>query len=207
MIKVMVADDHEIIRKGIRQIISETSHIRLVSEASEWKELMGRIRQHDADILLLDINMPGRSGLDIIPDLKKIRPRLGILMLSIYEDEEYVRKAINRGVAGYVSKTAVSAELIKAIEVIAAGGQYVSEKMASRLIFTQESDNSSLRHTNLSNRELEILKNIAQGKSNRIIATELSISIKTVNTHRVNILKKLNLNSTSELIHYGLKHF
>lgn len=206
MIRVLVADDHEIIRRGVRQIIAETDHIRVVSEASEWKELIGKLGQTDADILLLDINMPGRSSLDILPDLKKIKPRLPVLIFSIYEDEEYIRKAITRGVSGYISKTTVSAELIRAIEIVAGGGQYVSERLASKILFGREPDAIKPLHDLLSKRELEVLLHIVRGTSPRQIAAQLSISIKTVNAHREHILQKMNLKSNAQLIRYGIEH-
>ena len=207
MIQVIIADDHEIIRRGVRQIISETSHIRVIAEVSDGKELMGKLGTTEVDLLLLDISMPGRSGLDILSDLKKIKPRLPVLILSIYEDDEYIRKAIQSGVSGYISKTALSSELIRAIEVVAGGGRYISEKLATKIIFTHDQDSTKPLHENLTDRELEVLKHIARGQSPRLIAADLAISVKTVNAHREHILRKMNMKSNAELIRYGIEHF
>ncbi len=207
MIQVIIADDHEIIRRGVRQIISETSHIRVISEVSDGKELMGKLGTTEVDLLLLDISMPGRSGLDILYDLKKIKPRLPVLILSIYEDDEYIRKAIQSGVSGYISKTALSSELIRAIEVVAGGGRYISEKLATKIIFTHDQDSTKPLHENLTDRELEVLKHMARGQSPRLIAADLAISVKTVNAHREHILRKMNMKSNAELIRYGIEHF
>jgi DNA-binding NarL/FixJ family response regulator len=206
MIRVIIADDHDLIRRGVKQSLSETKSITVTDEAAEWTELIHKISRNEYDILLLDINMPGRSGIDVLRDIKKLRPTLPVLILSIYEDENYVLKAIARGADGYISKASNTDDLIKAIEKVVKGGQYISDSLAEKVLFHSKSKTIDLIHKSLSDREMEVMLKIIEGKPPKLIAKELSISVKTVNAHREHILRKMNMKSTGELIRYGIKH-
>ena len=205
MIRVIIADDHDLIRRGLKQSLSETKHITVADEAGEWTELFRKISRKEYDILLLDINMPGRSGIDVLQEIKKLRPALPVLILSIYEDENYVLRAIRRGADGYISKASSTDDLIKAIEKVSKGGQYISDSKAEKVLFHAKKYLDPL-HKSLSDREMEVLLKITEGKSPKTIAKELSISVKTINAHREHILRKMNMKSTAELIRYGIKH-
>lgn len=206
MINILIADDHAVVRQGIKKILSDASDIVVAGEASEWRGLFQIMREAAFDVLLLDISLPGRSGLDILREIKQMFPAVPVLILSMYEEEEYVVRAINDGASGYVSKSAVAEDLILAIRRVAAGGQYISGFLAERFIFDPKTGKAGNLHTCLSTRELEVLKKIAGGMSAKAIAAELSLSVKTVNAHREHILKKMNMRSNAELIKYAVTH-
>jgi len=191
MIKILVADDHTIVREGLKQILAETSDIVVSGEAANAQEILNKILKNDYDIVLLDISMPGRSGLDVLTTLKSIKPQLPVLILSMHPEEQYAVRALKGGASGYLTKESASAELITAIRKVSMGRKYVSSALAEKLAFDLENNNEKPLHETLSNREFQVMCMIASGKVIKEIAEELSLSVKTVSVCRQNILDTL----------------
>jgi DNA-binding NarL/FixJ family response regulator len=206
MYRVVICDDHAIVRKGVREILSETADIQVAGEASNWQELLLLLTANQVDLVLLDISMPDRNGLDILKQLKHDRPAVKVLMLSMYPEEQYAIRALRAGAAGYLTKESALDELVKAVEKVAAGGKYLSSALSDKLIANFSSPPSESLHESLSDREFQVLGMIASGKSMTEIAAELSISVKTVSTYRTRILEKMNLKNNVELTSYALKN-
>lgn len=205
-IHVLIADDHAILRQGLRQIISGTADMVVAGEAVDGVDAMRLARQVRFDVVLLDITMPNRSGIDTLKMLKKEFPRQPVLMLSMHEEDQYAVRAIKAGAAGYLTKQSAPELLITAIRQVVAGQKYVSPSLAMKLAdMIAENDDRAL-HESLSDREFQTLRMIAAGRSLTEIADDLSISVKTVSEYRKRILEKMKLNTNAELIHYGLKH-
>ena len=204
MIKVLIIDDHPVVRRGIRQILEDESRISLVEEAGNGKEMIEKLEKELFDIILLDITLPGRSGLDLIPEIKRIQKAARILVLSIHSEEIYVHTSIKNGASGYLTKTSAPEELIAAILKVAGGGKYISASMAEKISFNILEEKDNPIHNKLSARELEVISLLASGKTLRNIADSLSLSPKTISTYRKRMLEKLNLKTTSDLIRYTL---
>ena len=204
MINVLITDDHPVVRRGIRQILEDDERIGLVHEASDGKELFDNLNKQIYDVILLDISLPGRSGLDLIGQIKKIQPFAAILILSIHSEEMYAIKALKAGAAGYLTKTSAPEELISAINKVSKGERYISVSLADSLAENLISDTKMPLHQLLSSRELEVLQLLAEGKKVVQIASELSLSPKTIGTYRVRLLEKLKLHTTAELIRYAI---
>jgi len=204
MINVLITDDHPVVRRGIRQILEDDERIGLVHEASDGKELFDNLNKQIYDVILLDISLPGRSGLDLIGQIKKIQPFAAILILSIHSEEMYAIKALKAGAAGYLTKTSAPEELISAINKVSKGERYISVSLADSLAESLISDTKIPRHQLLSSRELEVLQLLAAGKKVVQIASELSLSPKTISTYRERLLEKLKLHTTAELIRYAI---
>ena len=206
MINVFIADDHELVREGLKKILKEEHDIMVVGEAQNALEVIDKMKQIESDIILLDMNMPGRSGLELITDLKILKPQLKILVLSIHPEDRLALRTLKAGASGYISKDTALEELVIAIRKIYSRGKYLSVKMAEQLAFDIGSDPNLLPHEKLSNRELEIMCMIASNRKVKEIADELSISISTVNTYRSRIYEKMNLGSNVELTRYAIDH-
>lgn len=206
MIKIIIADDHPIVRKGIREIIEETKDITVESEASNGNELLNKIKTKNVDIILLDISMPGKSGIEILKQIKQEYPKIFILILSMYPEEQYAIRALKAGAAGYVTKDTAPEELINAIYKIYKGGKYISANLAEKLACELEDNFEKPLHERLSDREYEIMCMIAKGRSLTQIAGELFLSIKTVSTYRARILEKMKLKTNSELTRYAIEN-
>ena len=206
MIRVLIADDHEIVRKGLKQIISDTLGIEVTDEASNGQEALDKIKQTNFDVVLLDIKMPGRTGLDILKDIKQFNPNLAVLILTIYPEEQYAIRVLQSGASGYLTKDSAADELILAIQKVASGGKYVSASLAEKLAFYLDTDKEKEAHELLSAREYQVLLQLAQGVTIKEISNNLNLSSKTISTYRSRILEKLNLKSTAEIIHYAIKH-
>ena len=206
MIRILIADDHAIFRHGLRQILEENSDMSVDGEASNGQDVLDQIWRNDFDLLLLDINMPGMSGLETLKQLKAQKPKLKVLVLSMYPEEQYAIRALKAGASGYITKASASEELIEAIRKVSQGGKYVSASLAEKLILDFESDIDRLPHELLSDREFEVLCMIASGKTVSQIAEELCLSVKTVSTHRVRILEKMRMKNNAELTNYAIKH-
>jgi two-component system invasion response regulator UvrY len=202
MIKIFLADDHELVREGLKKILKEESDIQVVNEANNGDEVLYKIKNCDCDIILLDMNMPGKSGLDLIKELKVHLPKLHILVLSIYPEEKYAIRALKAGASGYITKDSAIEELVSAIRRISTRGKYISSNLAEKLASQIDSDMERLPHERLSNRELQILCMIASNKNIKEIANELFLSVSTVNTYRARILEKMNMHTDIELTHY-----
>ncbi len=206
MIKILIADDHAIVREGLKQILSETSDIVAAGEASNGQEVLKKVWENNYDMVLLDISMPGRSGLDILKQLKKEKPRLHILVLSMHPEEQYAIRVLKGGASGYLTKESTPHELITAIRTVSKGRKYVSSSLAERLACYLEIKPEEPLVEVLSDREYEVLRMIASGKTVKEIAEELSLSIKTISTYRTRILEKMGMKNNAQLIHYAIQN-
>lgn len=205
MIKILIADDHAIVREGPKQIISETPDMAVVAEASNGEDVLEKVSANKYDVILLDISMPGRSGLDILRQLKIEKPKLPIMMLSVHPEEQYAVRALRAGASGYLTKESAPDELIAAIRKISQGRKYVSSSLAEKLAYELGIDVKKLRHEVLSDREFQVMCMFASGKTVKEIAAELSISIPTIRTYRIRILEKMKMKNIAEIIHYAVK--
>lgn len=206
MIRILVADDHPIIRKGIKQILQDIPGITVEDEACDGYEALEKIQKKDFELVLLDISMPNLNGLDVLKQIKLIKPKLPVLILSIYPEEQYAVRVLKAGASGYLRKESAPEELINAIRKVNSGKKYISSSLAEILVSDLSSDSHTLPHETLSDREYQVLCMIASGKTISEIADELSLSVKTISTYRTRILEKMNMNNTAELIHYALKN-
>ena len=206
MIKILVADDHAIVREGLKQIVRETSDMEVAGEAADGRQVVQMVANDDWDVVLLDIGMPGKSGMDILKELKAERPGLPVLMLSMYPEEQYAVRALKAGASGYLTKESVPDELINAIRKVSAGGKYVSSSLAEKLAYDLEADVEKPLHETLSDREYQVMIMIAKGETIKDIADNLCLSIKTISTYRSRILEKMRMKNNAELMHYAIKH-
>lgn len=206
MIRVLLADDHAIVRAGLKEILAGTGDITVAGEATNGQEVMTRVRGDDYDVAVLDMSMPGRSGIELIKQVKDEKPKLRILVLTMHSEEQYAVRALKAGASGYLTKDSAAGELVAAIRRIAAGGAYVSPETAERLALGAVPHANAAPHTLLSDREFQVFQMIARGVSVSEIARELSLSVKTVSTHKTRILEKMGLANQAELIRYALEH-
>jgi two-component system invasion response regulator UvrY len=206
LIKILIADDHRIVREGLKQILAETPDMIVKDEASNTQEVLKKIWDNEYDVLLLDISMPGRSGLDILKQLKSDRPKLSVLVLSMYSEEQYALRALKAGASGYMTKESATDELIEAIRKVSTGRKYISPSVAERLAFSLESGDERPPQETLSDREFQVMCMIASGRTIKAIASELSLSIKTVSTYRARILEKMRMKNNAELTHYAIQN-
>jgi DNA-binding NarL/FixJ family response regulator len=206
MIKVCLVDDHTIVRKGIKQLLEENNTIQVTGEANDAREMFQLLKHHEYDLVVLDITLPGRSGVDALKQLKKNQPDLPVLILSMHPAEQYALRVMKAGAAGYLTKESAPDELIIAVQQIAKGKRYISSELAEELANYVNGKSAVKPHSKLTDREYEVLINIAKGKSLTTIANELSLSVKTISTYRRRVLNKLNLKNNSELIRFALEH-
>ena len=204
--RVFIADDHAIVREGLRRILAADSGFVVVGEAKNGHEVLSAVRTGDFDVLLLDLSMPSRSGVDLIHQIKAERPDLRILVLSMHDEQQYAVRAIRAGASGYLMKDTAAQELVAAINRIAAGGMYITPAVAEALALGLQSPGGELAHKRLSDREYEILLLLAGGESVTKIGERLHLSVKTVSTHKTHILEKMNLGSLAELVRYAIAH-
>jgi len=206
MIKILIADDHAIVRKGLKQIIAETSDMVVMEEACNGQETLEKIKQCNLDIVVLDIKMPGLSGLDILKLALKMKPHLRILVLSMHPEEQYALRALKSGASGYMTKESAPEELLSALKKISTGGKYITPSLAEKLASHIGEDPKKQIHEDLSDREFEVLCLIGQGITASEIAKQLFLSVKTVSTYRTRILEKTNMRNNAELMHYVIKN-
>ena len=206
MIRVMIADDHAVVRRGLRQILSETEDIHVVGEAQSPQEV--RAQAHDLrwDVLVLDMNMPGGSGFELLKEMRAQDPKARILVLTMFPEEQYGVRAIRAGASGFLNKESAPEKLIEAVRKLALGGKYVSVELAEALASAVAGESDGNLHDRLSDRELEVFRRLGAGRTVSQIAEELSLSVKTVSTHRTRILKKMSMSSNAELMHYAMKN-
>jgi two-component system invasion response regulator UvrY len=208
VIRVLIADDHAILRRGLKEILERELEGAVCGEAKDAGGVLGRIHESDWDLVILDISMPGRSGLDVLRELKAARPKLPILVLSMYPEDQYAKRSLKAGAGGYLNKESAPEELIKAVRKVLAGGRYVSaalaEKLASDLSHDAGLDADQPLHEALSDREFEVLRMLAAGKTVSQIAEELHLGVTTVSTYRARILEKMRMTTTAELMHYAI---
>ncbi len=206
MLKILIADDHSIVREGLKQVLADTSDMVVSDEAASTEEALKKALEGDFDVVVLDISMPGRGGLDALKQIKSQKPKLPVLILSMYSEEQYALRVLKAGAAGYLTKESAPDELIGAIRKVSKGMKYVSAHLAEEIAFALDSDFERPIQETLSDREFQVLCMIASGKTAREIAGELALSVKTVSTYRSRILEKMRMKSNAELTHYAIKN-
>jgi len=206
MIKILIADDHQLIREGLKKILKEEHDMSVVGEGGNADEVFKLVRESDLDVVLLDISMPGRSGLEVLKELKHTHPKLPVLMLSMHPEDRFAVRSLKAGASGYITKESAGEELVSAIRKVVGGGKYISMFLAEKLAFGLDADSGRPPHEALSDREFQVMTMISAGKKMTEIAEELSLSIRTVNTYRARILEKMQMKNNAELIHYAIQH-
>src|SRR3972149_5295254 len=206
MIKILIADDHAIVREGLKQIVAEESDMVVAGEAANSNELFELLGKERWEIVVLDINMPGKSGLEALKEMRTRHPKIPVLILSMYSEDQYGLRAIKAGAAGYLKKVSAPMELVSAIRKIVSGGRYINPSFAEKLADFIDEDKVKSLHENLSDREYQIMCSIASGKTAEEIADELALSINTVYTYRNRILEKMHLKSNVELTQYAIQN-
>ncbi|NQT96750.1 MAG: response regulator transcription factor [Candidatus Marinimicrobia bacterium] len=208
MTRIFIVDDHALIREGIKRIILRTDDLKIVGEASGGVELLRALRtdQLTVDVLLLDISLPGRNGIDVLKQVKVIRPEIAVLMLSIMSEEEYAIRALKAGASGFVRKETTPDVLVEAIRKVRSGGKYVSPALADKLVDFMLNDGPGSLHARLSDREFQVLVMIASGKTVSGIAAELSLSVKTISNFRTRTLRKMGMSNNAQLMHYAMEN-
>jgi two-component system invasion response regulator UvrY len=205
VIRILIADDHAIVRKGLKQIVEETADMVVADEASTGHEVLDKVRDNEYDVVVLDISMPGGDGVDILKQIKKEKPKIPILVLSMHPEEQYAVRVLHAGAAGYMTKESAPDELITALRRVAAGRKYISSSLAEQLAFKLERNADRPLHEILSDREYQVMCMIASGKEVKKIAEELCLSVKTVSTYRSRILEKMRMKNNAELTRYAIK--
>ncbi len=206
MLKILIADDHPIVRKGMKQIIEEAPDMMVADEAGNGVEVLNKVSKKYFDIVLLDISMPGRSGLEVLMELKKEKPDLPVLVMSMHPEEQYAIRALKSGASGYLTKASVPEELVTAIRKVSLGRKYISPSLAEILASDFGTDKEKPLHETLSNREYQVMCLIASGKTLTEIGDELALSVKTISTYRARILGKMNMKNNAELTHYAIQN-
>lgn len=206
MIQILIADDHVLIREGLKKILKQEKDFHVIGEASNAQEIIDAVRSKHIDVLVLDISLPGKSGLDVLADVRIEKPKLPVLILSMHSEDRFALRAIKSGAAGYLTKGSAADELVNAIRKVSRGEKYISESLAQRLARNVESAQKKLPHEALSEREFQIFHLLAVGKNLSQIAEELSIAYSTVQTYRQRIFEKMGLQSNAQVIHYAAMH-
>jgi two-component system, NarL family, invasion response regulator UvrY len=207
MIRLLIADDHTLFRQGLRQLLAEQTDLKVVAEAANHIEIFEQLRKSLIDVAIIDFSMPGRDGAELIEEIKSFKADLPVLVLTMHSHEQYASRTLKAGASGYITKDCAAEQVVSAIHKLAQGGHYVSPHIAERLAmqFARKGD-SEAPHTSLSDREFKIFEMLVQGKTGNQIAEELSISKKTVSTHKVRLLKKMNLRNDFDLFNYAIEH-
>lgn len=206
MIQVLIADDHAIIRDGLKQIISFVPNMEVAGEAADGEEVLQKIRSLKVDVLILDMSMPGKSGIALIQQITAVKPQLPILVLSMHQESQYAVQAMRAGASGYITKNTASSQLIDGIRKVAEGGTFVSPGIADKLIKQMHKPETELPHTKLTAREFQIFNMLVEGHSVNDIANILSLSNKTISTHKAAVLQKMEAATTANLVYYAMKH-
>ena len=206
MIRILVADDHTVVREGIKQILAGQEDMFVEDEAESGQEVLNKMTKKNYDLILLDISMPGRSGLEILEEIKLKQPKLPVLILSMHPEEQYAIRTLRAGAAGYLTKASAPQELISAIRKVARGGKYVTASLAEKLAFELDAGAEKPRHEKLSTREYQVMLMLASGQSVKEVAEELCLSAKTITTYRTRILEKMDMKKNAELTLYSIKN-
>lgn len=206
MIRVLVADDHAVVRRGVLQILDEAPDMIAAGEASSGRQVLREVQEHDYDVLVLDIAMPDGSGLEVLEQLRTLKSKLRVLILSVYPERQYAVRALKAGAAGYLTKESAPDELVTAIRKVAQGGKYITRSLAEKLAAELVGETEKPPSEALSDREYQVMRLLAGGKTITEIAAELSLSVKTISTYRARVLDKLNLRNTAEIIRYAFEH-
>jgi len=204
--KILIADDHTVVRRGLRQILAEAFKKATFGEASNGQQALERVWKEPWDIVVLDLTMPGHSGLEVLKEIKQSRPKLPVLILSMHPEDQFAVRLLKAGASGYMTKETAAEELVGAVNKAIAGGRYVSPQFAERLASLLANDVQGSPHESLSDREFLILRMIASGKSVGIIARELSLSVKTVSTYRTRLLEKMSMTNNAQLVQYAFQN-
>jgi two-component system, NarL family, invasion response regulator UvrY len=205
MIKILIADDHAIVRQGLRKIVDIDAGMKVVGEAANGAELLNLVREQSADVVILDLSMPGRNGLETLKDLKRLYPSLAVIILSIHPEDQYAVRAFKAGASGYMTKESVPEELVKAIRQAHEGRKYISPRVAELLANHLEGKRTDEQHKSLSDREYEVFNMLAGGKTVGQIAEDLNLSVKTISTYRTRILEKMGMSTNAELTRHALE--
>lgn len=206
MINILIADDHFLVREGFKKLIKREVDMNVVAEAKDGLEALSKLNEQEIDVAVLDINMPGKSGLDTLRDIKEFHPHLKVLILSIQPEDRFAIRLLKSGASGYITKESAPDELVKAIRKVHSGGKYVSSTLAEKLAFDLDIDTERPLHEKLSDREFQIFELIGAGKAIAEIAGELNLSQSTIHTYRTRILDKMNMKTNAEIIHYAIKN-
>lgn len=206
MIRVLIADDHPIVRQGVKKIVDANLDMRVASEAVDARQTLERATADTVDLVLLDLAMPGADGLDVLKDLKRQLPQLPVLVLTMYSEEQFAIRALKAGAGGYLTKDAVPEELVRAIRTVVGGRHYISSTLGDRLATSLSEGSGNAPHENLSDREYQVFRRIAAGQTTREISVDLKLSVKTVATYRGRILEKMRLHSNAELVSYAIRN-
>ncbi len=206
MINILIADDHELIREGLKKILKKEVDMEVLGEARNAQEVFDQVKNRKLNVVLLDISMPGLSGLDVLTELKRTYPKLPVLILSMHPEDRFAVRALKAGAAGYVTKDSAVGELVKAIRKVVTGGKYVSVRLAEKLADDLEKRSEKPPHETLSDREFQVMRMVAAGRKISEIADELSLSISTVNTYRTRILEKMKMETNVELTRYAIEN-
>jgi two-component system invasion response regulator UvrY len=204
--RVLIADDHAVVRRGLKDILADAFGKPTIGEAKTSQETLLCAQKQDWDIVILDISMPGKNGIELLGDLKEIRPRVPVLILSVYPEEQFARRALRGGAAGYLTKESVPEELVKAVRKVLGGGRYISTSLAEKLAWDLGGIGDKPLHELLSDREFQVFRMIASGKAVKEIADELALSVKTISTYRGRILEKSGMRNNAELIRYAIQN-
>jgi DNA-binding NarL/FixJ family response regulator len=202
MIKILVVDDHAVVRRGLREILAETQDLHVGGEAATAPEALAKVQEERWDVIMLDLALAGRSGLDLIADIRRLRPEARVLVLTMFSEEQYAVRAIRAGAAGFLTKESAPDKLVDAVRKVASGGRFITPELAETLASMVAGEGSGRPHERLSNREFEILKLIGAGRTVSQIAEQLGLSVKTVSTHRTRILRKMEMKTSAELTRY-----
>ena len=206
MIRVVIADDHQILREGLKQLLLATGDLEVVGEAADGYEVLQRVRDLEFDVLLLDMSMPGKSGVELIKQVKSEKPKLRILVLSMHEEHQYAVRAIRAGASGYLTKEGAAVQLTAALRKVAGGGAFITPEVAERLALDAMPHTDGPLHEALSDREFQVFRLLVNGRTVSDIAEQLHLSAKTVSTHKARLMEKLQVDSNAELIHYAVRH-
>ena len=206
MIRIVIADDHTIVREGLKQVLGAAGDMTVTGEAQNGSEVMQRVRADEFDVLLLDMSMPGKSGVELIKQVHNEKPKLRILVLSMHEEEQYAVRALKAGAAGYLTKESASDQLVAAIRKVAAGGAFITAAVAEQFVLGAMSRTDGPPHAALSDREFQVFEMLVSGKTITDIAERLNLSVKTVSTHKARIMQKMGMTNQAELIRYALSH-
>jgi DNA-binding NarL/FixJ family response regulator len=206
MTRILLVDDHPVVRQGIKQVLAGAFHPALVGEAANAEEGLSEIRSTDWDVMVLDLTLPGLSGLDLLKDLRRERPTLPVLVLSMHPADQFARRAMNAGASGYLTKDSAPTELVKAVGEVMAGRRYLNSAVIDELVTDSTAEPRHRPHELLSDREYQVLRMIASGLTVSQVAARLSLSVKTISTYRARVLEKMNMKTTAELMHYGIQN-